>query len=80
MLLRGNNEKNKTKQNKTKLCNRGGSRGKGARGAHPLPPPPTRGPVAFLITFGGQRNESMHIRRYVFMCKQLLLFKTFKLW
>ena len=75
MLLKGNNEK------ETKLCNRGGSRGRvqgvhtpvgggitgvGAGGAHPLsptPPPPTRGPAAFEIAFGAQRNESMPIRR-----------------
>ena len=54
MRLRGNNEK------ETKLCNRDGSRG-GAGGAHPLPP--TRGPAAFEIAFGAQRNESMPIRR-----------------
>ena len=69
MLLKGNNEK------ETKLCNRGGSRGRvqgvhapgggGGGGAHPLPPPPppTRGPAAFEIAFGAQRNESMPIRR-----------------
>ena len=76
MLLKGNNEKGTKLCNRGDLgggyrgCTAGGGGGggflgAGTGGANPLspPPPPTRGPAAFEIAFGAQRNESMPIRR-----------------